>query len=101
MGILSKRQEVYTIPTWSDMHVGTKLKVHSKDWFDNNYQLDEDSDYKILVTKRDGCRMSVYFSTPMTGGCDEIVTVTSIEDGYMRIENSGFCWYPEMFECIV
>lgn len=70
--------------------VGDKVRIKSREWYDNNK--DKDCDGDIL------CR-GIYFDHDMRPYCGKSATITNVADTYsIDLDNGKFCWTDEMFE---
>lgn len=70
--------------------VGDKVKIKSKEWYENNEEKDADGD--ILCG-------GIYFDHDMRHYCGKSATITGVADTYsIDIDNGDFWWTDEMFE---
>jgi hypothetical protein len=97
--------------TWQDIRNGVKLKVRDREWFDKNCKKLYDGWYEMECTKATGEILpDVSITDKMLEKCGSVVTVTGRTEWCILVsehqenvnwEDDSWCWYPEMFECVV
>lgn len=70
--------------------VGDKVRIKSKEWYENNK--DKDCDGDILCG-------DVYFMSNMKDYCGKTATITEAKKHYrIDLDNGRWCWSDELFE---